>query len=77
MILSSLLTLKGLKYTCVLSEFKHTEIFFFSRRLFANTTPGVGLSIAGLDHAKFGFYRFQRFLFIVVMVISILLKTAF
>ena len=44
-----------------------------------NTTlrvPGVGLSVAGLDRAKCGFYRFQSFLFIVVIVISILLKTA-
>ena len=40
---------------------------------------GVGFSVAGLgiDHAKFGFYRSQSFLFIVVIVISILLKTAF
>ena len=33
--------------------------------------------IAGLDRAKFGFYRFQNFLFIVVIVILILLKPAF
>ena len=37
--------------------------------------PGVGFSIAGLDRAKFGFYRFQSFLFIVVTVVWILLKT--
>ena len=45
-----------------------------------NTTlcvPGIGFSVAGLDRAKFGFYRFQSFLFIVVIVISILRKTAF
>ena len=32
---------------------------------------------AGLGHTKFGFYQFQSFLFIVVIVISILLKTTF
>ena len=32
---------------------------------------------SGLDHPKFGFYQFQRFLFIVVIVTSILLKTTF
>ena len=38
-----------------------------------NTTlqvPSVGFSVAGLDRAKFGFYRFQSFLFIVVIVTS-------
>ena len=35
------------------------------------------LLLAGLDHTKFGFYHFQSFLFIVVIVISILLKTTF
>ena len=39
--------------------------------------PSVGFSEAGLDHPKFGFYQFQIFLFIVVIVISILLKTTF
>ena len=38
---------------------------------------GRGFPVAGLDRAKLGFYRFQFFLFIVVMVISILLKAAF
>ena len=33
--------------------------------------------VAGLDRSKFGFYRFQSVLFIVVMVISILLNVAF
>ena len=45
-----------------------------------NTTikvPDVGFSVAGLDRAKFGFYRFQSFLFIVVIVIPILLKIIF
>ena len=45
-----------------------------------NTTikvPDVGFSVAGLDRAKFGFYRFQSFLFIVVTVIPILLKIIF
>ena len=31
---------------------------------------GVRFSVVGLDHAKFGFYRFQSFLFIVAIVIS-------
>ena len=35
------------------------------------------LLLADLDHTKFGFYHFQSFLFIVVIVISILLKTTF
>ena len=38
---------------------------------------GIGFSVAGLDRTTFGFYRFQSFLFIVVIVTSILLKTAF
>ena len=33
--------------------------------------------LRGCDHTKFGFYQFQSFLFIVVIVISILLKTTF
>ena len=39
--------------------------------------PSVGFSIAGLDRAKYGVYPFQSFLFIVVIVESILLKTTF
>ena len=39
--------------------------------------PSVGFSVAGLDHTKFGFYQFQSFLFIVVIAISILLKTTY
>ena len=34
-------------------------------------------SVAGLDHTKFGFYQFQSFLSIVIIVISILHKTTF
>ena len=37
----------------------------------------VGFSVAGLDHSKFGFYQFQSFLFIAVIVISIYLKLHF
>jgi len=37
----------------------------------------VGFSVAGLDCAKFGFYQFLVRLFIVVIVISIMLKTTF
>ena len=43
----------------------------------ALSVPGVGFSVAVLDRVKFGFYRFQSFLFIVVIVISILFKKAF
>ena len=45
-----------------------------------NTTlkvPGVGFSAAGLDRQKFGIIDFKGFLFTVVMVISISLKTTF
>ena len=38
--------------------------------------PSIGFSVAGLNRAKFGVYQLQSFLFIVVIVISILLKTA-
>ena len=37
----------------------------------------AGFSVASLDLTKFGFYQFQSFLFIVVIVISIFLKTTF
>ena len=63
-----------------LFELKHTEIFTSHLGYLLNTTlliPGVGFSVADLDRAKFGFYRCQRFLHIVVIVITILLKTAF
>ena len=33
--------------------------------------PSVGFSVAGLDRAKLGVYQLQSFLFIVVIVISI------
>ena len=40
--------------------------------------PSVGFSVASLDHTKSGsFYHFQSFLFVVVIVIFILLKTTF
>ena len=41
------------------------------------TVPSVGFSVAGLERAKSGVYQFQSFLFIVVIVISILLKPTF
>ena len=68
-------------YFFVLFELKHTE-FFTSHGGYdvLNTTlkvPGVGFSAAGLDRAKFGIIDFKGFLFIVVMVISISLKTTF
>ena len=39
--------------------------------------PSVGFSVAGLDGEKLGVYQFQSFLFIVVIVTSILLKPTF
>ena len=69
----------GLKYINVLFELKH-RIFISHGVYFLNATlkvPGVGFSIAGLDRAKFDFYRFQRLLLIVVIVRFISLKTAF
>ena len=67
----------------VLFEFKHTECFTCHGGYLLNTTlsrwqvPGVGFSVAGLDRAKFGFYLFWSFSFIVVLGISTLLKAAF
>ena len=63
------------------SRIQTYRIFYFLRRLFAKhlklQVPSAGFSVAGLDHTKFGFYQLQSFLFIVVIVISILLKTTF
>ena len=70
----------ALKYFNILFELmiKQIEFFYLSRSLFAkHHTSGVGFSIAILDRTKFGFYRFQRFVFIVVIVRSILLKLNF
>ena len=56
------------------------RIVYFLRRLFDKhqlLVPSVGFSVAGLDCAKLGFYHFQSFLFIVVIVVSILLKPTF
>ena len=69
-----------MKYIFVLFEMKHTEFFTSHGVCLLNITlhvPGVVFSMAGQDGAKFGFYRFQNVLFIVVIVISILLTTAF
>ena len=35
------------------------------------------ISVAGLEHTKFGCYQFQSFLIVVVIVILILLQTTF
>ena len=70
----------GCKYIFLLVEFKHTEFFTFYVSYSLNTklyVPSVGFSVAGQDHTKLGLYQFQSFLFIVVIVISILLKTTF
>ena len=64
----------------MLFEFEYTEFFTSHGGYLLTTTlyvPGVGISVEGLDGAKFGFYRVWSFLFIDVIVISILLKTAF
>ena len=64
----------------VLFGFKHTEFFTSHGGYLLNTKledPSVGFLVAGLDCAKFGFYQFPFCLFIIVIVISILLKTTF
>ena len=69
-----------MKYIFVLVEFKHPKFFSSYADCLLNTklqVPSVGFSVAGLDRAKLGVYQFQSFLFIVVMVISILPKPAF
>ena len=71
------LKIGGLKYIYVLFKFKHTEFFIPHGGYLLNTkleVPSVGFLVAGLDCAKFGFYQFPSFLFIVVIVISILVK---
>ena len=69
-----------MKYIFVLVEFEHTEFLTFYGGDLLNTklkVPSVGFSVAGLDRAKLGICQFQSFLFIVVIVISILLKPTF
>ena len=64
----------------ILVEFKRTEFFPSYGDCLLNTKLQVLIvvfSVAGLDHTKFGFYQFQSCLFIVVIVTSTLLKTAF
>ena len=58
----------------------NTEFFTSYEECLLNTklkVPSVGFSVAGLDQTKFGLYQSQSFLFIVVIVIWILLKTTF
>ena len=61
-----------MKYICVLFRFQTYSIFYFSRRLFAEQhtlSSWCRTLLAGpVDRAKFGFCRFQSFLFIVVIV---------
>ena len=69
---------EGLKYIFVLVEFKNTEFFISYGGHLLNIklyVPGVGFSVAGLDHPKLGVYQFESFLFIIVIVISIFTKT--
>ena len=59
---------------------KHAEFSSSHGGYLLNTTmqvPGIGFSVADLDLPKFVFHRSQSFLFIVVIEISILIKTAF
>ena len=51
------------------------RIFYSLRRLFAKHQ--VAGPVTDLDHTKLGVYQFQSFLFIVVIIISILLKPTF
>ena len=55
---------------------KKREAQFFYE-IFCCTEIYFGFLVAGLDCAKFGSYQFPIFLFIVVIAISILVKTAF
>ena len=60
----------------------NTEFFTFHGGYLLNTklyVSGVGFSVVDLDRKKKnpGFYRFQSFLFIAVMVVSILPKITF
>ena len=78
----SLLSIGNTRFEIIFFTWIQTyRIFYFSRRGYLLNTrlyvPGIGFSVAGLDRTKFGFYRFQNLLFIVVIVISILVKTAF
>ena len=64
----------------MLFEFKQTEFFTSHGDYLLNTTlsvPGVGFSVASLNRAKIRILSISKFLFIVVIVISILLKTVF
>ena len=63
---------KMLQWINLNGSFRHYYIHYEDSRSFS-----VGFLVAGLDHTKFGFYQFQSFLFIVVIGISILLKTTF
>ena len=62
----------------VLFEFKHSELSTFHGGYLLNVSvPGVGFSVAGLDRAKFGFYRFQSFVVYSCHSDFFLVKTAF
>ena len=69
-----------MKYIFVLVAFEHTEFSSSDGGYLLNTkleVSSVGFSVADLDRTKLGVYKFQSFLFIVVIVISILLKPTF
>ena len=69
-----------MKYIYVLFEFKHAEFFYFSRRLFAKNhtlSSWCRIFISRSRSRQIRIWSISSFLFIVVIVISILLKTAF
>ena len=79
--LSRLFKIQGLKYVLVLVEFiQHTEFFQFLRRLFSKyqtLSSQCWIFCSWSRSGNIRFCQFQSFLFIAVIVISILLKTTF
>ena len=78
--LSQLLKIQVLKYILVLVEFKHTGFFYFLRRLFSKyqtLSSQCWIFCSWSRSGNIRFCQFQSFLFIAVIVISILLKTTF
>ena len=59
----SLLKKEKMNNTCIFID--------ISAGLITRPFPSVGLSVAGVDRAKLGFYLFRSILFIVAIVISI------
>ena len=79
-ILSRLSKYRFDKYIFVLFEFKKNRIFYFSRRLFAHhhaLSSWYRIFSGKSKSSKIRILSISKFLFIVVIVISILLKTVF